>query len=227
MNTLLLIEDSFETFTLVQRALTKICDITWEKDFKSARAILKIKTFEIILLDIELPDGNGIDFCSEINSINPNQVIFLLTAHTNLSEKVLGFTAGADDYITKPFEMLELKARIESKFKKIANSDQPIYKNEILEINKNNRTVSVKKDNVFIDIQLTPIEFQLMVYLCDSKDMVIPRDELLNEVWGKDIYVYSRSVDTHISKLRKKLGEASYLVKSIHGVGYKFSETQS
>ncbi len=224
MNKILLVEDSVEIYTLVHRALNNTCEMTWVKNIEDAKESMISNRYSIILLDIELPDGNGLDYCAELNSSNPNQAIFILTSHSSLSDKVLGFTAGADDYITKPFEMLELKARIEAKLKKLSDQTSLKFKNDIIEIDKNCQSVKVKDGEKFVDANLTHIEFRLITYLSDRIEQVIPRDELLNEIWGKDVYVYARSVDTHVSKLRKKIGSASELIKSIHGVGYKFSE---
>lgn len=224
MNTILLVEDSSEINTLIQRALHNLCEITWVKTINEAKELIIQKNFDIILLDIELPDGNGLDFCAELNAKNSNQAIFMLTSHASLSEKVLGFTAGADDYITKPFEMLELKARIEAKLKKLCDPPNLVFKNGLIEINKNRQTTKIFEDEKYVEIELTNIEFKLLTYLSDRKETVVHRDKLLNEIWGNDVYVYARSVDTHVSKLRKKLRGASELIKSIHGVGYKFTE---
>ncbi len=226
MNKVLLIEDDQEIFTIVNQAIGNVTDITWFNNITDAKKELKNQKFDLILLDIELPDGNGVELCSAISSENPNQAIFLLTSNTKLSDKVLGFSAGAEDYITKPFLILEFKARVEAKLKKINTSNRltSITKWRLIEIDKNKQVVKVFHQVNFNVIDLTHIEFKLLTYLSDRPDIVIPRDEILNEIWGKDVYVYSRSVDTHISKLRKKLGLASDYIKSIHGTGYKFSE---
>lgn len=226
MSKILLVEDSLEIYTLVKQALGQISDLVWAKNISEARKYVSESKFEVILLDIELPDGSGIDFCSEINTNNINQSIFFLTSHSTLSEKVLGFTAGADDYITKPFQLLEFKARVESKLKKIhaMSNMSNTLKLKMIEIDKNKQQVKVLKNEQFNEVELTYLEFKLLTYLSDRADNVIPRDEILNEIWGEDVHVYSRSVDTHISKLRKKLGPASDYIKSIHGTGYKFSE---
>jgi DNA-binding response OmpR family regulator len=226
MNKILLVEDSPETFTIVNQALKNTADLIWAKNISEAQELLETNHFELILLDIELPDGNGVELCTNICNQDPNQAIFLLTSHATLSDKVLGFSAGAEDYITKPFQMLEFKARVEAKLKKINNANRmtAITKWKELEIDKNKQKVCILVDENFIDIELTHIEFKLLTYLSDRVDLVIPRDEILNEIWGKDVYVYSRSVDTHVSKLRKKLGVAAEYIKSVHGTGYKFSE---
>src|SRR5690606_19934933 len=131
----------------------------------------------------------------------------------------------ADDYIVKPFSPIELKARVESKLKKIEIMKQvyDVLQWDEIKINKNKQEVEILFDGDLKKVDLTALEFKLLIYLASSPNDVFSRDEILNEIWGDDIHVYSRSVDTHISKLRKKLGPASYLIKSIHGSGYKFS----
>ncbi len=226
MSKLLLVEDSKEIYVMVNQAIGSLYDLKWVQTIEEAKVLLNTNGFILILLDIELPDGNGVEFCSKLTAENPNQAIFLLTSHNDLSEKVLGFSAGADDYITKPFQTLELKARVEAKVNKISSQSKltAISKWKALEIDKNRQSVRVLEEEKFVDIDLTHIEFKLLTYMADRAENVIPRDEILNEIWGKDVYVYSRSVDTHVSKLRKKLGSASTYIKSIHGTGYKFSE---
>lgn len=225
MHKVLLVEDSREIFTIVRQSLSSIADLEWTESVNGARALLEANKYDLILLDIELPDGNGIRFCSEINMKNPKQSIFFLTSHQDLSEKVLGFTAGADDYITKPFESLELRARVENKLKKV-QLDQKlsnVLEWEGLIIDKNKQLVKVLIKGVFKPIDLTHLEFKLLTYLADKEENVIPRDEILNDIWGEDVHVYSRSVDTHVSKLRRKLGPASPYIQSVHGTGYKFA----
>lgn len=227
MHKILLVEDSKEVYMVVKQSLGSIADITWAENVASARDNIKSNKYDLILLDIELPDGNGIQFCSEINMNNPKQSIFFLSSHKDLSEKVLGFTAGADDYITKPFESLELRARVENKLKKIQLGEKlsNVMQWEALEIDKNRQAVKVLVDGEFKNIDLTHLEFKLLVYFADKEEIVIPRDDILNDIWGEDVHVYSRSVDTHVSKLRRKLGPASAYIQSVHGTGYKFTPT--
>lgn len=226
MNKVLLIEDSREIYTQVNQAISPVCELTWNSSLKEGKETLKKGQWDLLILDIELPDGNGIEFCSEVSSQNPKLPIFMLTSHTSLSEKVLGFSAGAEDYITKPFQTLEFKARVESKLKKMNTIEKlsSISKWNKIEIDKNKQKVKILENRNFIDIDLTHLEFRLLTYLSDRAENVIPREELLNEIWGQDVYVYPRSVDTHVSKLRKKLGSVSEYIKSVHGSGYKFSE---
>jgi len=137
----------------------------------------------------------------------------------------MGFSAGADDYITKPFNPLELKARVEAKLKKqlILKHTQDVMEWDKLKINKSSQTVEIIENGDFVPAELTALEFKILTYFASRTGEVIERNAMLDEIWGKDVHVYSRSVDTHVSKLRKKLGEAAVLVESVHGVGYKFT----
>ncbi|MBC86091.1 MAG: hypothetical protein CL677_02840 [Bdellovibrionaceae bacterium] len=224
MQTVLLVEDSKEVFTMVKQAIGSIVDLHWVESIDTARDKLN-EDLSLILLDIELPDGSGVDFCTEVQASFPDLPIFFLTSHDDLSDKVLGFSAGADDYITKPFQPLELKARVESRLKKEATRKQSteLLKWVEIEIDKNCQEVKILNEGVYEKIDLTALEFKLLTYFAGQEGHVIPRDKVLDDIWGKDVHIYSRSVDTHVSKLRKKLGPVSHIIQSVHGAGYKFS----
>ncbi len=227
MNQILLVEDSKEIYQMVLQSTLQLADLTWAKTIKEAKLILKNKAFDLLILDIELPDGNGIEFCSSIQSIHPHILVFFLSSHTTLSEKVLGFSAGADDYITKPFSPLELKARLESRLRKTKQQlvSAEIFKWNEIEINRASQNVNIIEKGEAKKLELTALEFKLLLYFAGKPGVVIARDEILNDIWGEDIHVYQRSVDTHVSKLRKKLGVVSHILESIHGSGYKFNPT--
>lgn len=224
----LLVEDSKEVYQMVKSAISSISELEWKDTVASAKEIISQKSFDLVLLDIELPDGNGLELCNYIQQNNPQLPIFFLTSNSGLSDKVLGFSAGADDYITKPFDILELKARVESKLKKmeLLKSNTDIVKYKEIEINKSKQEVKVFDGENFKKVELTALEFKLLTFFSDRPEVVIPRDEILDEIWGKDVHVYSRSVDTHVSKLRKKLEEVSSILESVHGAGYKFNPTK-
>jgi DNA-binding response OmpR family regulator len=228
MDRILLVDDHQEIFNLVLESTSKLASLTWVKTIKEAQSVLQLEEpFDLLILDIDLPDGNGIEYCSVIQSLYPKLLVFILTDHQTIAEKVLGFSAGADDYITKPFAPLELRARLESRLKKnrqhLLDNDNEMWKE--LKICKSRQEVSILVENIFKKIDLTSLEFKILFYLSKHLGEVVARDQLLNEIWGKDVHVYQRSVDTHISKLRKKLGPVSYILKSIHGIGYKFYPT--
>lgn len=224
MQEVLLVEDSKEIFTMVRQAIGSIVDLKWADTIESAREKLK-PSLSLVLLDVELPDGSGVEFCAEIQASVPDLPVFFLTSHKGLSDKVLGFSAGADDYITKPFQPLELKVRVESRLKKeeARKHSIEILKWSEIEIDKNRQEVSILNDGKFEKIDLTALEFKLLTYFAGYVGHVIPRSKVLDDIWGEDVHVYSRSVDTHVSKLRKKLGPVSHIIQSVHGAGYKFS----
>lgn len=225
MQKILLVEDSKEIYQMVTQAVGQLVELTWAPTVTEAKKCLQTQSFSLVLLDVELPDGNGIDFCAELQSAHPELVVFILTSHTDLSEKVLGFSAGAEDYITKPFAPLELRARLEAKLRKLTVTKQTAdhLRWKELEIYKSRQEVSVWNENRFQKVSLTSLEFKLLMYFAARPGEVIPRDQILNDIWGEDIHVYHRSVDTHVSKLRKKLGPVSHVITSVHGAGYKFS----
>lgn len=227
MNRILLVEDSKEIYQMVVQSAAQVAELTWAKSVQDAKDEIAKQNFDLILLDVELPDGNGIEFCSSIQATHSHIAIFFLTGHSTLSEKVLGFSAGADDYITKPFSPLELRARLEARFRK--NKQQAIqsdgYKWKELQISKSRQEVLILDKGEFRKVELTALEFKILMYFAIRPGEVIIRDQILNDIWGEDIHVYQRSVDTHVSKLRKKLGAVSHIVESIHGTGYKFNPT--
>jgi DNA-binding response OmpR family regulator len=225
---ILLVEDSKEIFPMVKQSIGAVADLEWVKTIEEAKQKLEEFSFNLIILDINLPDGSGIDLCAQIRASSPSTPIFMLSSNTQLSEKVMGFSAGADDYITKPFETLELKARIEATFRKQESLNESLnnLKWKELEILRNRQEVKVLENDEYISIDLTSLEYKILTYFAEKPEHVFARDKILNDIWGQNVYVYPRSVDTHVSKLRKKLRNASEVIESVHGVGYKFCPTK-
>jgi DNA-binding response OmpR family regulator len=232
MNRVLIVEDSLEAFELVRRAMGTSVQLDWAKSLHESSALLDKKTFDLILLDVTLPDGDGFRLCSllQANDELKGIPVIFLTARNSIPDKVMGFSVGADDYISKPFDPIELKARVEAKFRRRERekSQAQLIRAGDLEINKDSQKVCIYDNGHTVDIELTPIEFKILIILAKEANKVFSRDELLNSVWGESIHVYSRSVDTHVSKLRKKLGDKAYYIESVHGTGYRFalSETE-
>lgn len=227
MHRILLVEDSKEIYQMVSQSISQLADLTWAKSVKEAKEEIAKANFDLMILDVDLPDGNGIDLCSSLQSTHSHVAIFFLTGHTNLSEKVMGFSAGADDYITKPFFPLELRARLEGRLRK--NKQQEVSSDNLkwkeLQISKSRQEVMILDNDNYQKIDLTSLEFKILMYFAARIGEVIIRDQILNDIWGQDIHVYHRSVDTHVSKLRKKLGSVAHVLESIHGAGYKFTPT--
>ncbi len=227
MHRILLVEDSKEIYQMVSQSASQLAELTWAKSVKEAKEEIAKTNFDLLILDVDLPDGNGIEFCSSLQGSHSHIAIFFLTGHITLSEKVMGFSAGADDYITKPFFPLELRARLESRLRKKKQQEVQAdnFKWKELQINKSRQEVMILENNNYQKIDLTSLEFKILMYFAARIGEVIIRDQILNDIWGQDIHVYHRSVDTHVSKLRKKLGPVAHILESIHGAGYKFTPT--
>ena len=193
---------------------------------KKAKNILENPNFSLILLDLMLPDGSGLDLCRELksNSALKEIPIIILTAKDDEVDKVVGFELGADDYVTKPFSVRELILRVKAVLKRNQKTATP------LEINRSfgSLVMDIESHEVFIDdeeIILTALEFKLLNQLVERRGRVQTRDQLLSDVWGYSSDVTTRTVDTHIKRLREKLGVMGKYVQTIRGVGYKFSRT--
>ena len=185
---------------------------------------------DLILLDLMLPDGSGLDFCKRIKSKDKfnNIPIIILTAKDDEVDKVVGFELGADDYVTKPFSVRELILRIKAilKRKTISSHSENVDSNEGKEFGK--LKIDADSHEVFIDnneIILTALEFKLLKHLVDRRGRVQTRDQLLSDVWGYSAQITTRTVDTHVKRLREKLGIMGKHVETIRGVGYRFSRT--
>ena len=167
---------------------------------------------KVVLLDIMLPDGNGYDVLAEIKKTYPQIICIMLSAMSRENDKVKGFNIGTDDYITKPFGVLELTARVNAAFRRLGSAD---------EITAQNVTINERTMSVIIDgkpATLSNMEFKLLAYLIKHAGAVISRDKLLTAVWGYD-EGETRTVDIHIARLRK-LGIKG--IETVFGAGYKF-----
>ena len=188
---------------------------------------LKSKKFDLILLDLMLPDGSGLDLCKKIKSNSETEAtpIIILTAKDDEVDKVVGFELGADDYVTKPFSVRELILRVKAILKRSDTKTK-----EVVEVERQfgDLKIDVDSHEVHVDsqlIELTALEFRLLKELVEKRGRVQSRDQLLSEVWGYNAEVTTRTVDTHIKRLREKLGSMGKHVQTIRGVGYKFSRT--
>jgi len=181
---------------------------------------------DIIILDLMLPELNGLEICKELRRRNIGTPIIMLTARSQEFDKVLGLELGADDYITKPFSPFELQARVKALLRRSEIRDQQsavvTIRFDPFELDPSKYTFT--KNNV--PVQLTTIEFSLMKLLMQHAGHVIKRDDILRSVWGEEVYVTPRTVDTHIANLRKKIEddqEKSHWIAGIRGAGYKFN----
>ena len=179
----------------------------------------------LVLLDIMLPEEDGISILKKLRADGRTRRIqvILLTAKGSEYDKVVGLDAGADDYVSKPFGMMELMARVRSALRRAGDdaSAPPAYTLGSLMVDPSRHLVQVNGENV----SLTLKEFQVLCLLLEHRDTVFTRDQLLNAIWGYDFDGASRTVDVHIRTLRQKLGEAGSCIQTIRGIGYKIGGT--
>lgn len=192
--------------------------------FDGEEAINKFETEnpDILLLDVMMPIKDGFEVCREIRKTS-NVPIIIITARGEDFEKIMGLEMGADDYIVKPFSPGEVMARIKAIMRRIDNEEkeEELISFSNLKINLKDYTVSIDKNN----ISLTKKEFEILWTLANNKNMVFSRDKLLDSIWGYDYFGDTRTVDSHIKRLRSKIDKYNHPdwdIKTIWGVGYKF-----
>jgi len=181
-------------------------------------------SYDLVVLDVMLPKKNGTDVCRDIRKAGSNVPILMLTARGQLMDKVLGLKIGADDYLTKPFETLELMARIEALIRRGAGqiSQSDVHQIGPLRVDLRGTTVS-KNGKV---VQLSAREFRLLRYFVQNRGTTLSREVLLKEVWGYSEDTFTRTVDVHVGSLRQKLEtdpKQPKMIVTVPGLGYKFT----
>ena len=188
-----------------------------------ARAVNE--SFDLIILDVMLPGKNGLEVCRELRQRGKDVAVLMLTAKTQLIDRVVGLKLGADDYLTKPFEPSELLARIEALLRRV-NKEKltPVARFQFGNVDVDFEKSDVRKDGM--PVGLAAKEIELLRYLIDHRGKVVSRDELLEGVWEYQPGVSSRTIDVHVAWLRQKLEDNPQTPRHIHtvrGVGYRFS----
>ena len=183
---------------------------------------LKTRQPALILLDIMLPDEDGISILTNIkkNEVYSDIPVIMLTAKSSEIDKVTGLEAGADDYITKPFGVMELLSRIKAVLRRTKKDETTsnIISVGRLTLNFQKRLVKYDEKNVVLTFK----EFELLTYFMENQGIALSREKILNNVWNYDYFGDARTIDTHVKKLRAKIGEKGEYIKTIWGVGYKF-----
>jgi two-component system alkaline phosphatase synthesis response regulator PhoP len=223
---ILLVEDEEGLiFTLTDRLESEGYSVTAARDGEAGLTTALQNSFDVIILDIMLPKKNGFDVCRELRAKGIATPILMLTAKGETVDKVVGLKLGADDYLTKPFEVIELLARIEALLRRSQNKiSNSIESFAFGDVEVDFRRAEVKKNNERID--LSAMEFKLLQYFIEHRGEVLKRDELLDEVWGYDAMPTTRTVDVHIAWLRQKLEDNPRypsFIQTVHGFGYKFT----
>jgi DNA-binding response OmpR family regulator len=206
-------------FNLEARDYTVIAAYDGEEGYQKA---LKEKP-DLVILDLMLPKRNGYEVCKNLKEEVPELPIIILTAKSQEAEIVTGLELGADDYITKPFSVLELLARIKAVLRRAQSGKRipEVYRCGDLEINF--RKYSARKKGK--SLALSPREYEILKYFIENQGEIVSREDLLNRVWGYHSFPNTRTVDAHIAKLRQKIEdkpEEPELIITIHGIGYKF-----
>jgi len=220
---ILCIDDDPVIQSLVHASLKGML-VTEAHSISEANLCLAKATFDAILVDIQLPDGDGLRFLNDFLAIEKNKSLpsFVFSSDSKISNKTMAFTLGADDFISKPFDPIELKLRIESKIKKTEafKESQNIITIADLLIDFKQQKAFVVLANKNEDLNLTSIEFKLIYYLAAKKDFVFSRGQIMEKIWNNTI-VSERTIDSHVSHLRKKLARTKVNIESLHNFGYK------
>lgn len=228
-NSVLLVEDSQSTQLIVKAAIQSICKLAIAPTGKDCMTHIQSEHFDLILLDVDLPDSNGFDLYNFIRQDKrfAHTPIMFLTGKGETEDRVRGFSLGAEDYLVKPIDPLVFKARIESKLKNLKAQDQAsnhFYLGPFsVDIASQTIHVQLPGKEDLERLSLTSNQFKILFYLLKHEDETVTRSELLNEAWGKGVHVTNRTIDTHVYSIRQKLGELSSVLQSVHGEGYKLS----
>jgi two-component system, OmpR family, alkaline phosphatase synthesis response regulator PhoP len=200
-------------------------DVETEADGPAGLARASAERFDVIVLDVMLPGMNGLDVCRELRRKGNDVAILMLTARGQLTDRVVGLKLGADDYLTKPFEPLELVARVEALLRRVRKDGlAPVQSFGFSDVTVDFERGDVRKNGA--PVALAAKELELLRYLVDHRGNVVSREELLEGVWEYQPGVSSRTLDVHVAWLRQKLEDNPAMPKHIHtvrGVGYRFS----
>jgi DNA-binding response OmpR family regulator len=233
MQKILLVEDDEILASGIEFALKKeLFYVDWAKNLSEAESLMSSSNFDLIILDIMLPDGNGFDFCIDIRLHSKNPIIFLTACDEEVSI-VHGLDIGADDYITKPFRLRELISRIRAVLRRTI-SDTETTKNltDTSIIKSNNITINLLEGNLYkngVTLSLTPIEYKLTAILIQNPQIALSRNVLLEKLWDiNDEFIDDNTISVHIRRLREKLEDdpsnPKYIV-TVWGIGYKWNTT--
>ena len=218
---ILIVEDEITIARLIDLNLSACgYECTCEYDGLAAADLLEQMSFDLILLDIMLPGEDGYSILERLkaSSETKNIPVIMVTAKEAEYDKVRGLEAGADDYITKPFGMMEFVARVKAVLRRCSRQeDDKELKCDDLKLSVGRHKVCWKEEKV----ELTRKEFELLQYLMENKGLVMTRNQILCHVWGYDFDGETRTVDVHVRTLRQKLGEAGNLIETVRGVGYR------
>ena len=184
---------------------------------QSALALLAAEKIDLVILDVMMPEPDGLTVCREIRKKSSVPII-MLTARSEELDQLFAFELGVDEYVTKPFSPKVLTARVNALFRRLESEKSVERSSNGLNIDTDSRLVSLDA----VPLELSPKEYDLLAFLFENRGKALSRQQILNQVWNFDYYGDLRTVDTHINRLRSKLGDSASLVQTIRGYGYRF-----
>ena len=223
---ILLVEDEPSlVLTLTDRLVSEGFAVESATDGLRAESILMENSFDLIVLDVSLPGKDGLDLCRDLRQQGVTTPILMLTARTQVTDKVVGLKLGADDYLTKPFDTMELLARIEALLRRSARAASFFERGTARfgDIVVDVPGAEVRRAGA--PVELSALEFKLLCHFLEHRGVVQTRDELLDKVWGYDRAIQTRTVDVHVASLRQKIEpnpSRPIYIQTVHGRGYKF-----
>ena len=225
MTSILIVEDEESILMALEDDLAlEGYEIAAAKDGLQGLSMAKEKKYDLIILDIMLAKMDGFEVCKQLRQAGVGTPILMLTAKSQEIDKVLGLELGADDYVTKPFSPRELLARVKAILRRAQGDQDPIEVYRFGDVEIDFRKYEAKKNGQ--PISLTTLEFSLIGFLIKHEDQVVSRSAILDAVWGEEVYVLPKTVDTHIGHLRKKIeddpGDPKHII-GVRGMGYKFT----
>ena len=223
---ILVVEDEADIANLIKHSLERAPEfvVSVASSGDAAMRALVDNPPDLMVLDLNLPVMSGTDICRRVRgSAKTAQLpIIMLTARTDEADRVAGLELGADDYVTKPFSLRELGARVRAVLRRRLQGDAPAPIFKGARVTADFDAVAVSVDGT--PVRLTRREFELLQFLVENRNRVLSRDRLLQRVWGYDLGVETRSVDVHVGRLRAKLGSAGSQIETVVGLGYRFVE---
>lgn len=223
---ILLVEDEPGlVLTLTDRLVSEGYAVASVRDGSEALKKIVETPYDLIVLDVMLPGKSGFDVCRELRSRGSATPILFLTARGEVADKVVGLKLGGDDYLTKPFDMMELTARVEALLRRGGSSPDGAVSARYAfgDVEVDFRKAEVTRGK--IPVELSALEFKLLKYFIENRGATLSRDELLSRVWGYEASIYSRTVDVHVSGLRQKIEPnpaRPQFVVTVHKLGYRF-----
>lgn len=227
---ILVVEDEKSHQMIIEKTLAGHIEFDIVSTFHEALRQMQKETYALFLLDVMLGDQVGFDLVGPIRSLSQYKYtpIVFLTSRDDISSKVLGFTLGADDYITKPCDPRELRVRLQARLAKVQVTTPATIDREKFEVG--NLSFSFLNQSAYVmtpegrrQLDLTPIEYKLLYFFARHCDEALARDRILQAVWGEHTHVNVRSVDTYVTALRKKTKDTGLKIQAVHGLGYRLS----